>query len=180
MSKSQSAVFTRYSCRDFKPEPLSEAEVKEIIAAAQAGPTARNLQNLKFNWLSDQKLIQEISDYAYEILGEDTRQLMEERGAKNLFYGAPHVLVISAPANEYAGLDSGIAAEAACIRAEEMGLASCMIAMSKVAFRRDLDKHFCDRLNFAADEIYTLSIAFGLANSKKEPHSFSDEQIRYF
>lgn len=173
------AIFERFSCRDFTAESLREEEIQAIIAAAQAGPTARNLQQLRFTWVSEQDLLNEISDLSFELLGEETRQRWAERGAQNLFYAAPHVLFISSLPTPYAAMDAGIATQSACIMATELGLGSCIIAMSRAAFQREAAENFCERLGFAPDEDYQVSIAFGRIASRKDPHTTSPEHVRY-
>ncbi|MDO5734680.1 MAG: nitroreductase family protein [Eubacteriales bacterium] len=180
MNPTELAILNRYSCRDFKDTRLSKEETDALLAAAMAAPTARNLQELRFNWIDDQELIQEISDLCFKQLDPEFLGRMQERGAKNLFYGAPQLLVISALPTPYAAMDAGIAAQSVCILAESMGLASCIIALSRKAFCRSNDEHFCERLNFAPEEEYMVSLALGHAATKKDPHSSKPEHIRRF
>ena len=79
MNPTELAILNRYSCRDFKDIRLSKEETDALLAAAMAAPTARNLQELRFNWIDDQELIQEISDLCFKQLDPEFLGRMQER-----------------------------------------------------------------------------------------------------
>ena len=105
---------------------------------------------------------------------------MKDRQAKNLFYGAPLVLIISSVPSNYAAIDAGIATQSICLAAEQLGLSSCIIGMSRRSFEEDNPQHMRQILQMEEAERYLISIAIGYAQSRKEPHELSWDHVRRF
>lgn len=173
------AIFQRFSCRSYKKEKMSEEDRDLLLQVALAAPTARNLQELRFHWIENPDLIEEISTCALENLGVETQEKMAKRGAKNLFYSAPHVLVISAYKQPYAGLDAGIAAQSVCIAAEALGLRTCMIGLAAAAFQRRCH-NLCEKLHFAEGESFKIAIAIGYSDLQGEPHVSDPDHVKHY
>lgn len=177
---SRDAIFERYSCRGFTSEKLTETQIDELLKAGLASPTGRNIREQRFNMITDEALIKEISDICYARMDEEVKARMASRGAANLFYGAPAVLVISALPSRYDELDAGIAAQSVCLAAHDMGLATCIIAMSRPAFDKARTPDMGVKLGFGEDERYMVSIAIGHPEVTKEPHAFDWDHVRRF
>jgi nitroreductase len=174
------AIRKRSSCRDFSDKNILPEDIEKLLEAALASPTAVDAQSLRFSLITDQDLIQQISDRTYERLEESSIQRMKDRGAKNLFYGAPLVLVISSVPSNYAKIDAGIATQSICLTAEQLGLSSCIIGMSRRSFGEDNPDHMRQVLQMEEEERYLISIAIGYAQSRKEPHELSWDHVRRF
>ena len=174
------AIRQRSSCRDFSDKKVSEKDVELLLEAALASPTAVNAQSLRFALITDEELIQRISDASYELLDEVTLERMRARKAKNLFYGAPLLLVISSVPSRCSDIDAGIAAQSVCLTAEQLGLSSCIIGLSRSAFAEDNPKHMRQVLGMEEDERFIVSVAGGYAQSRKEPHELTWEHVRRF
>ena len=174
------AIRKRSSCRDFSDKKVLPEDVEKLLEAALAPPTAINAQSLRFSLITDEDLIQQISDRTYERLDQAALERMKERGAKNLFYGAPLILVISSVPSRYAAMDAGIATQSVCLAAEQLGLSSCIVGMSRRSFEEDNPDHMRPALQMEEDERYLISIAIGYAQSRKEPHELSWDHVRRF
>ena len=160
------AIRQRSSCRDFSDKKVSEKDVELLLEAALASPTAVNAQSLRFALITDEDLIQKISDASYELMDEVTLERMRARKAINLFYGAPLLLVISSVPSR--------------LTAEQLGLSSCIIGLSRSAFAEDNPKHMRQALGMEEDERFIVSVAVGYAQSRKEPHELTWEHVRRF
>lgn len=174
------SIFKRSTCRRFTTEPLTAEETEQLLKAALAAPTGKNMRELRFAWISDPNLIQAISDCGFELISPDSRQRMKDRGAAHLFYQAPHLLVISALPSPYARIDAGVACGTVCLAAEAMGLATCINAMCAPVFDRTIEGHFCDALQMSADETFMIAVAVGHASAVKPQHQSDPAHIRYF
>ncbi|MDD2427930.1 MAG: nitroreductase family protein [Eubacteriales bacterium] len=174
------AIRKRSSCRDFSDKKVAAEDVDKLLEAALASPTAMDSQLLRFALISNEQLIQKISDHSFERLDEGSVARMKARKAKNLFYGAPVVMVISSVPARCAHIDAGLAAQSVCLTAEELGLSSCIIGMSRVSFAEDDPNHLRDVLKMEEDERFVISIALGYAQSRKEPHELSWDHVRRF
>ena len=54
------AIATRRSCRQFTDEPVSDAEIEQILRAAMAAPSAGNEQAWQFIVVRDRATLQRI------------------------------------------------------------------------------------------------------------------------
>ncbi|NLC88602.1 MAG: hypothetical protein GX681_00840 [Clostridiaceae bacterium] len=174
------AIRKRSSCRDFSDKKVLPEDAEKLLEAGLASPTAINAQSLRFSLITDEALIQQISDRTYARLDAGRLQSMKDRQAKNLFYGAPLVLIISSVPSNYAAIDAGIATQSICLAAEQLGLSSCIIGMSRRSFEEDNPQHMRQILQMEEAERYLISIAIGYAQSRKEPHELSWDHVRRF
>ncbi len=100
-------VNSRYSVRKFKDEQIKPEDLKKIIAAAGAAPSAKNAQNWHFVVIQDKELIEKMGKTVDAKMERIAEGLGEEKGAKFLkfsrfstfFRNAPTVIAVYA--NEY-------------------------------------------------------------------------------
>ncbi|MCL2158201.1 MAG: nitroreductase family protein, partial [Oscillospiraceae bacterium] len=73
MNETLKTIAERYSCRDFTGEPLSDNQIKAIVEAALAAPSAVNRQPWHVIAVSDKALIDELDSEGMAVLaaGED-------------------------------------------------------------------------------------------------------------
>lgn len=174
------AIRKRSSCRDFSDKEVAAEDIEKLLEAALASPTAMDKQTLRFALITDKELIQEISDQTYSRLDDTSLERLKQRKARNVFYGAPLLIVISSVPSFYSLMDAGIATQSVCLAAEQLGLSSCIIGMSRRSFEEENPDHMRQILKMEEDERYMISIAVGFAQSKKEPHELSWEHVRRF
>ncbi|MDI9490936.1 MAG: nitroreductase family protein [Clostridiaceae bacterium] len=178
--KTLTAIKQRSSCRNFSTKQITEQELEQLINAALAAPTARNLQDLKINVIQDNQLIQDISDESFRLMDEEILERMKSRNAQSLFYGAPTVFILSSPYTSFSNQNAGLATQNIALAAEAIGLSSCIIGLVAPAFAEDNPQNLKNRLSMTDDERFCLAIAVGYANSEKEPHQLNQNQIRIF
>ncbi len=172
------AISKRYSCRQFNDVALTAAQVQQLKEAAQAAPTARNMQELRFSFVSDRALLQAISDACISAKPE-LSELLASRSAENIFYGAPTAIIITAKPVKYAFLDAGIAVQNLALTATAAGLGSCIIGLAAAAFADPEDRTFYRAIGAGEAEVFQIAIAVGQAAMTKEPHVAEQEQVRF-
>lgn len=175
----QEAIEKRFSCRSFTERKISDSDKEAILKACLNSQTGLNMQELMFNWIENKQYLNEISRICFENFDEAARERMTSRGAKTVFYDAPALLVISSKGSYLDNIDAGIAAQSICLTATELGLNSCIIQMTSLAFDKSRE-NMCDKLGFEKNEKYMLSVALGYGSMTKEPHKSEKKQIREF
>ena len=176
-------IASRSSIRKYKATPLSEETIDVLKAAAGAAPTAMNAQRLRFSFVRDQALLEQISEetalaQASEAERAALRERMRARGAKNVFYEAPLVVFITSKPYGRGPLDAGIAVENLALAACSLGLGSCIIACCDRAFEGSAASELKARLHMEPEEVFLVAIAIGEKDTEKEPHTVQDNPFR--
>jgi len=177
----QQAILGRRSIRSYRPEPVTESQLETLTRAALASPSAMDRQPWQFHFVVNPQVIGQLSDAAYDTFRaqgqQDIIDRMASRGAANLFYGAPLVVVISVPAAQPSPLDAGIAAQTLALAAQGLGLGSCIIAMAGAAFAGDRAAGCRQALSMADDRVFGLCVAIGTSAAGKDAHPVHPEKI---
>ncbi|HUO88743.1 MAG TPA: nitroreductase family protein [Rhizomicrobium sp.] len=134
------AIYGRRSTRNFSNAPVGDSELREVIKAATFAPSAMNEQPCQFTVVTDQALLRKISRdakaYELEEFGKEShidhmREMLSDP-KYDIFYGAPALVVISAPAgSRWAVEDCALAAENLMLAAHEMKLGTCWIGFAQ-------------------------------------------------
>lgn len=113
------AIAQRYSCRAYKPDPVEEDKLNQILEAARLAPSARNFQDWRFVVVTDQAV---------------RTQLMA--AARNQpFVGQAPVVIAACSVSTHvmrcgqqvAPIDVSIALEHIALTATSLGLATCWV-----------------------------------------------------
>jgi len=180
------AISERYTCRDFKPEPLDTATVEALVEAALAAPSAMNLQPWHIIVVTDKAFIDEMDAAAMEFVKKDADwyKRMTDRGGK-IFYNAPCMIFIAKDIlseTNYPPLDCGIVTQNIALAAHSLGLGSCICGMARIP----LDKNSCEkaddfrsRLKFPEAYDFGMSVCVGKINSGKAPHEIDKNKVTY-
>lgn len=113
------AIKKRYSCRNYKGDPVPEEKLKKVLEAARLAPSAHNAQDWKFILVKDEKKREEIADAAGQSFLAEA-PLIIAAVALNLDY----VMPCGVPAHP---VDLAIAMEHIALTATEEDLATCWI-----------------------------------------------------
>jgi nitroreductase len=134
------AIFGRRSSRNFTETPVSDAVLAELIKAATFAPSAMNEQPWQFTIVTGRALLKKISAeakaYAKEEFGKEShidhvRQMLDDP-TFDILYGAPALVVISAPVSSlWATEDCALAAENLMLAAYEKKLGTCWIGFAQ-------------------------------------------------
>ncbi len=118
-------VRTRHSIRDFKPDPIPDEFLQQILEAGQSAPSAQNRQEWRYLVLRDKEKIKALSTHSGLI------------GLSNLFIrNAPCVIVACAEtkksvklnSQEYYLVDVAISFQMMMLAAWDLGIGSCWLA----------------------------------------------------
>ncbi|HAU39517.1 TPA: hypothetical protein DCW56_01115 [Candidatus Peregrinibacteria bacterium] len=149
-------IRSRRSVRSYKPDFLTDKQIKAILEAGMMAPSAHNHQPWNFIVITNRDAINGLSasvqgyllekvsgenaiaDFGSEERVERVKKRLELK-EDTVFYGAPCVvLVVVEKDSAYAPIDCGMAAENMCLYAREQGIASCMIGYACHAAREEL------------------------------------------
>ncbi len=134
------AIRLRRSVRDYLAEPVARDVLRRLIDAAILAPNAMHEQPWRFTVVTDQALLDNISAKAKtHLLGSANALPQPERfrhtlGDPNfhIFYHAPALIVISAPAEiQWAVEDCALAAENLMLAARALNLGTCWIGFAQ-------------------------------------------------
>jgi len=182
MNEVMKAITDRYTCRDFSPESLSDADVQALMTAALAAPSAMNKMPWQVIVVTDKGLIDEMDAAAMqEISGWDDKTAhnrMKERGGK-IFYNAPCMIFITNDGSEYSALDGGIVTQNIALAAHSLGLGSVICGMARIPLNGAKGADFQKRLQIPEGHTFGMSICVGKANSGKAPHEHDTGKITY-
>ena len=181
MNDVMKAIFERYSCRNFSPNPLDKEQVDMLVRAALAAPSAVNRQPWHIIAITNKALIEEMDSYILEGIKRDNKdwyQRMVERGGK-IFYDAPCLIVIARDSSDYAYLDAGIVSQNIALAAHSMGLGSVICGMARTAFAGEKGEAYKKRISIPGGYEFGMSVCVGEALSSKEPHELDFDKVSY-
>lgn len=167
MNEVLKAIHERRSTRGFSDVQLTEEQLRTLMDAALAAPTARNTQMWHFSFVQNKKLLDAFAaDAAAQIvasLPEGKRGRFEE-GGFHLFYHAPTVVFISRPVecdNRFVEVDCGIACQNITLAAQSMGLGSVIIGMAMDLFLSEKGKYYKEAFGIPEDYRFSIAVVVG-------------------
>ena len=176
------AIKERYSCRDFTGEALKEDQVKALVDAALAAPSAMNRQPWHLIVVTNKDLVDQLDAEGMKILSqaEDKSgyERMMARGGK-LFYNAPCMIIITAENPQGAALDCGILVENLALAAHSLGLGNVIVGMAGVPLSGPNGDEFKKRLQFPPGHGFSMGILVGAAKEAKAPHELDYNKVSY-
>ena len=173
-------IAERNSCRNFSPTPISQKQIDALVKAALAAPSGMNLQPWHIIVVTDKPLLEEIDQYAMEMLkvqNETAYKRMMDRGG-TVFYNAP-CLIIIAKAHDSANMDCGIMSQNIALAAHSLGLGNVICGIASVAFSGERGKEFAKRVQMPEGYTFGVSVCIGNAISGKEPHELDMQKVTY-
>ena len=162
------ALLTRRSIRRYKPDPIPAQDLREILAAGAAAPSAVNMQHWYFVAVQSPEAMQEIKDIMGGVV-DKFRPVLEERfsrnpeqvGITNRFMstlgGAPVCVLVFLLKPDYPDRDGAMQSVSAAIEnlllaAWDKGIGSCWLsAPQRMGFGPALQERFApDKGEFVA------------------------------
>ena len=182
MNETIKNIMERNSCRDFKGTPLTDEQLKAVVDAALAAPSAMNRQPWHLVVVKDKALIDEMDAAGMEIIAaaEDKTMYdrMKERGGK-LLYNAPCLIYILSDGSAWGQLDRGILCENIAIAAQSLGLSTCIVGMANMPLTGSRGDEFKARMNFPEGYVFGIGVLVGTPNTGKEPHELDYSKVTY-
>jgi nitroreductase len=182
MNETLKTIAERYSCRDFTGKPLSDTDVKALVHAALASPSAMNRQPWQVIVITDKNFIDEIDAEGMRILAaaddKSTYERMMSRGGK-LFYNAPCMIIAATDNSNLTAMDCGILSQNIALAAHSLGLGSVICGMAGIPLSGTRASEFKKRLKFPDAYDFGIAVLVGVAKSKKKPNELDMTKETY-
>jgi nitroreductase len=181
-----SVIRQRRAIRKYKDKPVDIELIEKIVGAGRMAPSAANDQPCKFFILSRKETIRlfakEIKKIAVkDFVKSESTQIIKKvthllnflpgaaalfKNADHIFYSAPVVIFITAPAdNEWASMDAGMSAQNMMLAGKALGLDSCPVGFGKYVEHTKI----YSLLNIPAIDEVKLALIFGYGDETPEP-----------
>lgn len=177
MNEVLKAIQDRRSTRGFNDVQLTDGQLKALIDAALAAPSARNSQMWHFSVVQNRELLDEFSRDFASLMAKGAQG---GSAADRLFYHAPTVIFISRPAecdNSFVEVDCGIACENIALAAQGLGLGSVIVGLPKQVFLSDRGAYYCGKFGFPEGYCFSIAIAVGNNTVTKEAHPIGEGKV---
>lgn len=173
MNETLKVLESRRSCRSFKPDMISDEELKAIVKAGTYAATGMGMQSPVIIAVTDKTLRDEIS--------EENRKIGGWGEGFDPFYGAPVILVVLARKEIGTHVyDGSLVMGNLMNAAESLGVASIWIHRAKEEFESDFGKKLLDRLGIDGEYEGIGHCALGYAaEAPKDPVPRKDNYV-YF
>jgi len=158
----------RRSIRVYKDKLLPKAVIKSVLEAAKYAPTARNAQELEYKVITSKALTAKLSDGILAAVQKEGMPLKEPPGGKpDFFHGAPLLIVITAPKDNFWALtDAALAVQNIMLYCTSVNLGSCFIGMAQFIER---DKKSLKALNIPDNTHIVAAVICGYPDEDPAP-----------
>ena len=133
----------RRSCRSYRPEQITDAELDAVLEAGTYAPTARGQQSPIIVAVQNPAVVEQLRKMNAAVLGTPEA---------DPFYGAPAVLVVladkSVPTYLY---DGSLVMGNMMLAATDLNLGNCWIHRAKETFEREDGQAILDKLGIKGD-----------------------------
>ncbi len=171
MNETLKVIQARRSIRKYKPEPIKDAELEEILQAAIYAPSARNSQDWHFSVVRDAAILRKIKEIMKENMLNSGVEFLVKRASEPgfvAFFDAPMLIILSADEKErFAAIDCGAAAENIALAAESLNIGTCLMTSSELLFARDTDGALKKRLGIPAGYRHVCALTVGYKDGEQ-------------
>lgn len=135
-------IRTRRTTRAYRPDPVPESVLQELVEIATLAPSGMNVQPWRFSVITDRALLRQLSDVVKrtgltkipELPETENFRAMLQNPEYDVFYGAPALIVIQGDRRSpIASLDCLLAAENLILAAHAKGLGTCFMGFVLLA-----------------------------------------------
>jgi nitroreductase len=132
-------IMERRSIRKYKPQQITEEELKIIIDCGLNAPSARNTQAWHISIIQNADLIAWMNNEAKKNMPPEVTSRYKDRPggleAFDIFYGAPTLILVSGDANDsYTDSNCGYLTQNMCLAAQSIGVSSIIIGLARFMF----------------------------------------------
>lgn len=173
MNETLKVLETRRSCRNFKPDMISEEELQAIIEAGTYAPTGMGKQSPLIIAVTNKELRDQIA--------EENRKIGGWKEGFDPFYGAPVILIVLAnkacPTYVY---DGSLVLGNLMNAAESLGVASIWIHRAKEEFNSEFGKKILADLGIEGEYEGIGHCALGYAAEAPKEAAARKENYAYY
>lgn len=173
MNETLKVLEERRSCRNFKPDMITDEELNAVIKAGTYAPTGMNRQSPIIIAITNKEM--------REKLVNENRKIMGMPEGNDPFYGAPVILIVLAN-KEYGTYvyDGSLVMGNMLNAAESLGLGSIWIHRAKEEFESDFGKNLLKELGIEGEYEGIGHCALGYrAGEKNVPAPRKDNYVYY-
>ena len=124
-------IETRRSCRKYKPEQITDEELKAVLEAGTYAPTSRGMQSPYIVAVQKKEVLARLAKMNAEIMGVTS----------NPYYDAPTYVLVFAPSLANNPVQDGCCVlENMMLAAHSLGLGSCWIHRARETFDSEAGK----------------------------------------
>ena len=163
------AIRERRSIRRYKPEQITDEELKTVLEAGTWAPTGHGTQGPCIVAVQNVQLIERLVNMNAKIMGVDS----------NPYYGAPTIVLVFASADNYNHeRDASLVLGNMMLAAHSIGLASCWINREDAMFASEEGKNLLKEWNLPEGLIGVGALALGYASA--HPHTVKPRKEDYY
>lgn len=173
MNETMKVLETRRSCRNFKPDMISEEELQEIVKAGTYAPTGMGKQSPLIIAVTNKELRDQIA--------EENRKIGGWNEGFDPFYGAPVILIVLADRTCRTHVyDGSLVMGNLMNAAESLGVASIWIHRAKEEFDSEFGKKILTDLGIEGDYEGIGHCALGYAAEEPKDAAARKENYVYY
>lgn len=173
MNETLKVLETRRSCRNFKPDMISEEELQEIVKAGTYAPTGMGKQSPLIIAVTNKELRDQIA--------EENRKIGGWKEGFDPFYGAPVILIVLADRTCRTHVyDGSLVMGNLMNAAESLGVASIWIHRAKEEFDSEFGKKILTDLGIEGDYEGIGHCALGYAAEEPKDAAARKENYVYY
>ena len=146
-------LMNRRSVRKFKPDQITDEELRIVLDAGTYAPTARNQQRPWIVAVQDKETRDALAALNTRISGRPNEQ----------YYGAPTLIFVLAPDDEFGPLDASAVETNMLNAAYAVGLGSCWIHRCRQMFELPEGKALLKQWGLPQTLVGVASVALGYA-----------------
>lgn len=170
------AIEKRSSIRGYKDEQISDDELQKVLSVANKAPNAGPYY---VTVIQDKDLLKEINDKTKEMMLA-SEGFMKERASMEGYeplYGAPTVIVLSAPETPFTQINVACSATTMILAATDLGLGTCY-AVSPI---QTLTESYLDKLELPEGfkPVSTILIGYEADVQIESPEREVPDNINY-
>lgn len=156
------AIANRKSVRAYLDKPVPADDITKIVEAGQWAPNAGPFQ---ISVIRNAMLRQKINDRTLDAMVHSDSQFLQQRASLPGYqpiYGAPVLIVLSAPSNaSYSAVNTALAAENMLLEATGLGLASCYMVTPALALNGENNRDLAREANLPAGHVVQCAVIVG-------------------
>ena len=150
-------LMNRRAIRKYKPEQITDEELKTVLDAGTYAPTARGMQRPVIVAVQDKETRDAVAALNASVMGANT----------DPYYGAPTVILVLAPDDEFGPLDASSVITNMLNAAYACGLGSCWIHRARGMFDRSEGKALLKKWGLDESLCGVASMALGYADCEQ-------------
>lgn len=153
-------IRTRRSCRSYKSEQITDAQLNAVLEAGTYAPTSRGLQSPFIVAIQNKELLHNLAKMNAQVMGVTT----------NPYYDAPTYVLVFVPENAPNGVqDASLVLENMMLAAHAQGLGSCWIHREREMFATEVGKELMQQWGLPEGLVGIGALSLGYPEGEPAP-----------